>query len=71
MTLDQICQMTRNPTVLNALHACRPDHPWNKTTKNPWYSAYFVAMQQPSYEINCAACDWLYKQAMTNGEISK
>lgn len=69
MTIDQICQMTTKPSVLNALHACRPDHPWNKITKTPWLNAYAVASQQPAYHISGAATDWLLAQAKKHGEI--
>jgi hypothetical protein len=62
-TLDKICSLTTKPEVLNALHACRPGHPWNKTAKNPWRNAWFIASQQPSYVISCDATAWLEKQA--------
>ena len=39
-TLDRICRMTTNPALLNALHACRPDHPGNKTAERPWRNAW-------------------------------
>lgn len=69
MTIDQICSMTTNPTVLNALHACRPNHPLNKITERPWRNAWFLAAQQPSYVINSDALDWLYKQAKQEGPL--
>ena len=62
-TLDRICRMTTNPALLNALHACRPDHPWNKTAERPWRNAWFLACQQPSYIIPNAAKGWLSVQA--------
>jgi hypothetical protein len=63
MTIDEICQMTTNAQLLNALHACRHGHPWNTPGTNHFQNAWFLAAQRPSYEINCAATDWLKKQA--------
>jgi hypothetical protein len=63
MTIDQVCQMTTNPTMLNALHACRPDHPLGKTTPAPWSDALFLARQQKSYVFSGAVLDWIEKQA--------
>jgi hypothetical protein len=57
MTIDQICQMTTNPELLNALHACRPNHPLKNA--HSWYNAYSLAAQRPSYEINLEAVNWL------------
>ena len=62
MTIDQICQMTTNPETLNALHACRPGHSLNN--RYQWRDAWAMASQRPSYEISCAATDWLKKQAI-------
>jgi hypothetical protein len=64
MTIDTICQMTTNPTLLNALHACRPDHPWNKTTKEPFANALFVAKQVAFKDrLSGEAEEWLRVQA--------
>jgi hypothetical protein len=68
-TLDRICRLTTNPTMLNALHACRPDHPWNKATELPWQNAWFLAMQQPSYVIPNDATGWLAEQATIERDL--
>jgi hypothetical protein len=70
-TLDRICRLTTNPTMLNALHACRPDHPWNKAAEFPWRNAWFLALQQPSYVISNAATDWLAKQATVERKLAE
>jgi hypothetical protein len=67
-TLDRVCQLTRKPAVLNALHACREGHPLNKTEPRPWLNAWFLASAQPSYVIPADACDWLKEQADAHGE---
>ena len=59
--LDRICSQTTNPQMLNALHACRPNHPLNN--KFQWRNAHALAAQRPSYEISCADTDWLAKEA--------
>ena len=64
MTLDQICQMTNNPSFLNALHACREGHPWNKPNTNHWRNAWFLACQQPGHKVSSEAIAWLKKQAV-------
>jgi hypothetical protein len=69
-TIDKVCQLTSNPTVLNALHACRPDHPWNKDAVRPWFSAYFIAAQQPSYVIPSDAIAWLLERAADEKEAA-
>lgn len=63
--IDRICELTKTPAVLNALHACRPGHPWNKTAKDPWHAAYFAAAKQSSNAIPSDALDWLWKQRGT------
>jgi len=63
MTLDLICSLARNAELLNALHACRPGHPLNKTMRFPWANAWALAAQRPAWEISCAATAWLAKQA--------
>lgn len=68
MNINTICLMITNPQLLNALHACREGHPWNKTTQRPWTNAWALACQRKSYEINGAARDWLKHQATLYGE---
>lgn len=62
MDIDQICQMTTNPELLNALHACRPNHPLQNA--HSWWKAYALASQRPSYEIPMSAVNWLKEKAM-------
>ena len=62
MTLDEICAMTKKAHVLNALHACRLGHPLGKDVRNPWFEAWFLCCQQPSYEISGLALQWLREQ---------
>ncbi len=61
MTIDEVCQMTKSPSMLNALHACRHGHPWNVQGINHWFNAYFLALQHR--EINATACSWLLKMS--------
>jgi len=68
-TLDRICALVTSAAALNALHACREGHPWNKTTRNPWTNAAFVLGGRPSWEIDSTAIDWLRAQARAHGEI--
>jgi hypothetical protein len=63
MTIDEACQMTTDPTLLNALHACRVGHPWNVPGVNHWRRAYFLAAQRPSYETTYLVTDWLWRMA--------
>lgn len=57
--LNSICEMTKNPTVLNALHACRDGHPLNNA--NSFKHAWFLASQHRDIPSN--AVEWLRKQA--------
>jgi hypothetical protein len=62
--LDRICAGIKSAECLNVLHACRPDHPWNKTAKTPWQNAYFVVNSRPYAERPSARdLDWLRAQA--------
>lgn len=64
MTIDDICRETTNPTLLNALHACRPGHPWNKTAVRPWHNALFLARGQTfAKRLSNEAIDFLERQA--------
>jgi hypothetical protein len=62
-TIDKVCRLTTKPSLLNALHACRPDHPWNRIAVRPWLNAYILAAQQPSYVIPSDALAWLGDKA--------
>lgn len=67
MTLDQICQMTKKASTLNALHACREGHPLNKFTDKPFWNAAVVASQDRN--INMTALQWLTDQAKIKGQL--
>lgn len=67
-TIDRICKLTTRASFLNALHACRPNHPWNKTAVRPWREAYFLAEQGHFLELPYAAIDWLRRQAETESK---
>lgn len=67
-SLDKICEMTNNPEILNALHACRDGHPLNKIAINPWHNAAWLAQNQPSYVIPSAAIGWLLEQSRARKE---
>lgn len=59
MTINQICEMTRNVTMLNALHACRGNHPLHN--KDCWKNAWVLACQR--HEITLAAVEFLRAKA--------
>lgn len=62
MTVDEICKMTTNATMLNALHACREGHPLNNA--NAFANAHFLAVQQRNYTLEWqSAIAWLNEQA--------
>lgn len=67
--LDEICRETRRASTLNALHACRPGHPFNRDAKVPFYNAWFSALHDRN--IACRHIGWLHKQAEYRGEIAK
>ena len=43
--LDELCQRTRSPFILNALHACRPGHPLGQDNHTKWRSAQAMIAQ--------------------------
>lgn len=51
--------MTKRAEVLNAFHACRPNHPLNNEFQ--WRNAWFVAAQ--CKDIKNVAVDWLAEKA--------
>ena len=59
MTLNEICQMTENPELLNALHACREGHPMNGAFQ--WRNAHSLAIQ--SRDTTLSAVFWLKTRA--------
>lgn len=59
MTLDKICQMTSKTETLNALHACRINHPMNNDFQ--WRNAWFICAQ--NHDIKSSAVEWLANKA--------
>jgi hypothetical protein len=49
--IDVLCARTRSPSVLNALHACREDHPLGHSHK--WRDAYAVVCQHTASFAGC------------------
>lgn len=43
--LDTLCQHTTKPHVLNALHACRTNHPLGRGNDYKWRNAYALVRQ--------------------------
>jgi hypothetical protein len=63
--IDRICKSlgTRSgASLLNTLHACRPDHPWNKTAITPFQNALF-ALDGRIHDIAAEDMEWLRRQA--------
>ncbi len=60
-TLDKVCEQTMRPSMLNALHACRQGHPFNKGAYRPWYNAFLMAVSHR--EITAEAIRWLGDKA--------
>lgn len=63
MNIDDLTAKTTNPTVLNALHACRDNHPIGryKTRYENFVNAAFLAMQDAAFTKSDV--DWLRHQA--------
>lgn len=68
MTLDQICQMTLKPSTLNALHACRGDHPLGINNPVKWVNALAMATQDRA--VNSSAVRWLQKKAAEEANMN-
>jgi hypothetical protein len=58
-TLESIANETTSCALLNALHACREDHPLHNT--KAYRNAFVIAMQH--LEISRKSLDWLKEQA--------
>jgi hypothetical protein len=43
--LNALCARTNNPSVLNALHACRSGHPLGRHNPYKWRTAYGMIQQ--------------------------
>jgi len=59
MTIEEICQMTKRASTLNALHACLDGAP------KCWYNAWRVAQQDPN--VRMPALAWLNDKARKEG----
>jgi hypothetical protein len=60
--LDRLCQRTTNPTVLNALHACRDGHPLGRNNDGKWRNAYGLCLQHRAL-FDDADFRWLERRA--------
>jgi hypothetical protein len=43
--INELCSMTKNPTTLNALHACRTNHPLGRNNLYKWRNAWAYVAQ--------------------------
>jgi len=66
--LDRLCQMTRNPSVLNSLHACREGHPLGRDNPWKWRNAYFMCVGDGTNFLS--DLEWLRRQAEKEGGVS-
>lgn len=60
--LNDLCQMTSKPDVLNALHACRDGYPLGRRNNFKWRNAY-VLVRQNTVDFARADLSWLKAQA--------
>lgn len=60
-TLDKICALVTGAEALNALHACRPNHPLGRGQRAPYRNAAFTIAGRLG--IPPSAVEWLNKQA--------
>lgn len=73
--LNNICRNITRANTLNALHACRPDHPLNKGNNWCWRDASALVKQldwTTRSSIDHADLDWLERMAKAeaNDEFS-
>ena len=61
--IDDLCSRTLNPAVLNALHACRPEHPLGRDNKWKWRNAYSLVAQHTITFLHVDT-DWLKQKAL-------
>lgn len=61
--LNRIAGKITKPDVLNAIHACRPDHPLGRGNDFKWRNAHALVSQQNFAGISPDDLDWLRKQA--------
>jgi hypothetical protein len=67
--LDGICEQIARAEVLNALHACRPGHPWNLTAEYPWRNAYAMVRALPfAARVRREDEDWLRQRMEIEGD---
>lgn len=65
--LDEIACAAHSAELKNAIHACRPSHPLNKTAVRPFLNAWWMAVPAHS-GISMADCDWLESEARKRGK---
>ncbi len=61
--LNALCANTTRANVLNALHACRPNHPLGRGNAYKWRNAYSL-VQQKQVDFLTADIDWLHDKAL-------
>jgi hypothetical protein len=64
--IDRICECIGKSNTLNALHACRDGHPWNKNNNWCWRNAFWLVKQldYTSYsDIPMEDREWLQHMA--------
>ena len=67
--IDLLCHCTMNPTTLNALHACRQNHPLGIGNNYKWRNAFSLVMQ--SNDFNGVDTSWLEHKANAENETNK
>lgn len=60
--IDDLCQRTTKPDVLNALHACREGHPAGRGNVWKWRNAYSLVAQN-TMDFLGADTRWIHDAA--------
>lgn len=62
--LDMIASKIKRAETLNAIHACRPDHPMGRGNSYKWRNAYAMVVQLPSFQTPAhRLVEWLREKA--------
>jgi hypothetical protein len=61
--IDVLCQYTRSPTVLNALHLCREGTAIGADSGWKWRNANALVSQHPIEFLQCPHREWLQLMA--------
>jgi len=67
--IDRICRNVSRAELLNALHACRPGHPWNVAGVNHFENAAFM-LAGGRNGATWADLDWLAKMSKKNEQVA-